>query len=240
MYKYTWIDKIPSFEGVEQHFGRIFHYDAKVFHVEVDTTRLMKCQTAKEAYEYFTTFNSHRPVVEKWLDNFFRFEAKRWEAIRNLSPEPLKLWAPVACELELKAPEVEMHIDRIDRLTDGNLINLEYKTNKSWQVSDLRAELGFYNIYIGLAKHFEKPCTHYGCYNPQLNRHFAEPMTTRLRNRVLRIVAQFRLALKLNEFSPRPGFFCRYCSYVQRCLDNGVFTEVPSQADGQDNKTMEE
>jgi len=227
-YEYHWVLNIPEAEAIEPHFGKMFHYDAKTFFETVDVQKLMMCESSKQAYDYFITLQkTFHPVVSKWLDNFFRFEAGRWEALRQIASNPLRWWMPVATELELLAPkrDMEMHIDRIDRLSDNNLINIEYKTEKRFGLSELRHEGAFYNIGINASQKFSERCTLFGCYNPQLDRHFSEPMTVRLTNFINRLLLQFDNAVKLGDFPPRPSYFCRYCSYAQRCLDAGVFDE---------------
>ena len=228
LYESVWLLKLPVQPGVEQQYGQMFHKSAKVFFDKLDYEALEKCQTAKEAYQLFSRMVSPKeivPVLGPWLDNFFQFEARRWEIIVNKAHDPLYWWTPVATEQFLIVQDREYHIDRIDRLSNGNLLNIEYKTDKWMGKSLLRLELTWYNIGVNDCGKFERPCTHIGSFNPQLNQWFYEPVLRRHIQAVNRLVAQFRLARKLNEFPPRPSHFCRYCPVLSRCLADGIFNE---------------
>lgn len=226
LYESIWILNMPSQPGVEQQFGTMFHRFTAKFFSAVDYEKLQQCKTANETYDLFTSMlNSYPNVIWSWIDNFLRFEANRWEFIRGKAQDPLYWWKPVALELELQVPSIGLvhHVDRIDRVSTGTLINIEYKTDKWWYISKLRWELAFYNIGINASKHFDVPCTHIGAFNPQLNRWFSEICTIRLRNATYRLIRQFRRSIETGDFPPRPSQFCRYCVALQRCIDDGIF-----------------
>lgn len=201
----------------------MFHEEARRFFEILDYEALRKCPTAREAYRLFEKLPLNHPAIKPLLANFFTFEASRWEYVREKAKDPIFWWKPVACELELSVGDVELHVDRIDRISTGTLINLEYKTGVLWNISDLRWETTFYNIYINESKRFEEPCTHIGAYNPRLQKWFEEQCSQRLIKRTKRLIEEFRNA---QTFPPRQSNFCYICPASTRCLEEGIFNEL--------------
>jgi len=226
IYDYNWVQNLTSPQGVEQQFGTQFHDSTKVFFDRVVDQELEKCKDAREAFDYFLhTFKFEHPVVGKWFQNFLIFEANRWGYLKVAAKEPLKFWRPVAYEMSLLSKPVGfmMHVDRIDRLSDGNLINIEYKAEKYINMSSLRGELNFYNYGINASGKYTEQVTMIGYYNPLLHRQFSEQLKPRSVQYMLRQVTLCRRGIASGVFTPRPQRFCRYCSHNFRCLARGVF-----------------
>ena len=231
LFDYVWIQKLPSAPGVEQQFGSMFHDGARRFMEAMkddNGAMLHGVKTWQEALSIFKgSLAFEHPVVGKWMANFFEFEAKRWQWLAERAAEPFKYWSPVAIEEEVlsKKKGYLMHIDRIDRLSDNNLIGIDYKTNKRMNPSDVRGELNFYCEGINTSGRFTERCTMVACYNPQVNRVFVEPFKPRSLAYVERIIHQCRLNILSGDFRPRPQRYCRYCSFNTKCLEAGVFDE---------------
>jgi hypothetical protein len=232
LYEYVWEQKHESGSSAEGDFGSMFHSGGEQFFMEVNQNKLLQCKTAVEALKVFEPFSIDHPVVGPWFENFKAFEANRWKGCIDAHKDrALQFWLPVVVELELFSPlcGTEMHIDRINRYTDHELMNVEYKTEKMWLVSKLREELAFYNIGINTSKMFSDPCQYIAVFNPQLNKAFMERITTRLLKRLLTNLVACKESIRDKAFHHKPSYFCRYCPRLQICLeeDFGNISQKP-------------
>jgi hypothetical protein len=221
MYEDFWIKDIRAPSTVEQEFGIGFHSQACRFFKELDYDQLTKCKTKEAAYDLFVDFLPEQPVVREWMQTFLWFEATLWE--RQLD---LKIWKPIATELELESDKLGfwMHIDRIDRMQSGYLIDIDYKTGKYMNLADLRFELTYYAMGINSTDFSSSLVTYGGCYNPTLKQSFVEEIKPRTVARVMKTVAKFRQANKKGVFPPKPQFLCRYCQGLEDCIEKDYFS----------------
>ena len=220
-YEQRWLLNLPRKNGVEAQYGRDFHKRAKEFFDEVDIKILPYCATAQKAFlGPFTNFQPSRGVIAEWMKNFLWWEANEWVRLFNQMDAETALfyWQPLATEWHYESNGEEYHVDRIDRLPfKQQLINIEYKTSKWMMKSKLRLELTWYNMGVDYSKKFDLPCTYIGYFNPQLDVAWSEPVKRYMIERVDKLVKDFRLAHKHNQFPCDKSNFCRYCDYFESC-----------------------
>jgi hypothetical protein len=223
-YEWVWEDGNGGDRSVEGTYGTMFHSGAEQFFKEVNQKALRKCTNKIDAYNSFSDFQIDHPVVHPWFENFKWFEAIRWEELANNHDvdTAMMYWLPVMMELEIvetKSVGMTMHIDRVNRMEPHVLMNVEYKTSKSWYVSSLRLECAFYNLGINMSEVFTDPTLYYAVLNPQLNRSFMERITDRLVRRLLKDLTLCKESIRDREFAYKPSFLCRWCGRLQKCLD---------------------
>lgn len=219
LYEQRFLKNRPMRNSVEMQYGRDFHSRAKEFFDEIDTGTLIHCNNAVHAFNLFKFFIPRRSsVIREWMRHFLWWEAKQWEKLfGDFGKEAITYWKPLATELHIEVDGSTYHVDRIDRLPIGSLINIEYKTSKVLMKSKLRLELTWYNIGVNLSKKFNLPCKYIGYYNPQLDKFFSEPVKGYVKEDLKRLIEHFHLAHKENLFPCDKSDFCRYCSYLDDC-----------------------
>jgi len=226
-YELMFVKKVPFVGTFVMHIGRLFHEYARDFFAKLDydrlvtlndvTDRMLQDKVKSLMLESVPT----QPIVRELCHNFVDFEASRWIKLVMMYEEPLEYYKPVAIELYVSAPSegIEGTVDRIDRLSTQNYVNIEYKTTSKLRNYDVRKELAFYNIMLNSAKVLDRPITHIGYYNPRINKWFCEPMTRRLMQNTRRKILQFKQALELQNFPKNEGFYCAFCPVLRYCME---------------------
>jgi RecB family exonuclease len=225
---------------VSLQFGKIFHTFAESFFELCDYEKLRQATNAREAYEVFRDLTVENPVVKKWVDNFKRFEANRWETCLYRFPQdPIKYWRPVATELELWIPSTGqlLHIDRISWMDERSLINLDYKTGRADDIKELRPELTFYNIGVNAKDKYRlvdgkkvpftlpAPCLWIGSYNPTLDIPMCEKVKQISTTCVIKSLWKMRAGIRAGDYPFKPSGLCRWCPRLQGCLDDGIIND---------------
>lgn len=230
LYEYLFVQHQPPSDDVELQFGRLFHDFASTFFDRISDEELLKCRTLADTVRLFEQFTVEQPVVKQWVQNFEAFEAARWMQCLARFKDPVKFWRPIATELEMTVEKTGqlLHVDRIGYYDETSLINIEYKSGKTFDIRDLREELTFYNLGINASGKFRLPCLWIGAYNPQLNVVFLERVSQRSTTVTYRSIQQFRCAIQQGVYNYKPSFYCRWCPRLHLCLEEGVFNEKDS------------
>ena len=124
-----------------------------------------------------------------------------------------------------------MHIDRINRYDEHELMNVEYKTEKGWYVAQLREECAFYNIGINTSNMFSDPCQWIAVFNAQLNKAWMERITTRLLRRLLKLLTACKESIRDKNFRYKPSYFCRYCPRLGICVEENFGDALQKSVD---------
>jgi len=221
-YELLWIKKIPAKPTVSMQIGTYFHDFASKFFDKLDYDVLRKKTTWQDVIVYFGKFMPRHPILRPLVRNFFEFEARRWLKIVMLFDDPVRYFKPVDTERYFQADIdgifLEGTVDRIDRLSDESLVNIEYKVANRLVLPDIRLELAFYNILINESKTYDQPVTHIGYYNPKINSWFSEKVSQKLLQTARRRILQFKRANELGIFEKRPGMRCFFCPVADECL----------------------
>jgi hypothetical protein len=224
LFQYLFIENNPPSDSIEMQFGQTFHEFADTFFKAVVDEDLLKCTTLAQTVELFEIQGTDQPVVQQWIQNFFAFEAARWLYCRQNYPNPIEYWKPIATEKKIRFNELGLiHVDRIQRYDKQSLMVCEYKTGKTFDISDLRSELTLYCIGINKYGGFTLPCLWLAAYNPQLNVSFLERVTQRATSAVWYSLQKFKAEVDNGNFPYKPSFFCRWCPRLQKCIDEKVF-----------------
>lgn len=235
LFQYLFIENNPPSDAVEMQFGRTFHEFAQTFHGNVNEQELSFCSNAIDTMMTFRKLTAEQPVVKVWVENFKLFEVARWLYCKQNYPNPLEYWKPIAAEKEIRFNDIGLiHVDRIQKYDAQSLMVCEYKSGKTFDISDLRSELTLYCIGINKYGGFTLPCLWLAAYNPQLNVSFLERVTQRATSAVWYSLQKFKAAIDKKDFPYKPSFFCRWCPRLQRCIDEKVF-EVEVNNDGTRN-----
>jgi len=196
----------------------MFHEFAKDFFDYVDLKTARKCQTLDEVKQVFRrlVLPEFPKVLRKLCVNFTSFEALRYWTLRKRGR--LDLYMPIARELTVSDPQSLMAgtIDRIDRMEDGSLCIVEYKTGRP-QIRSVQRELAFYKILLENAQVYKSPINWLAIYNPTENKFYVKKFTDQLVRATRRRIRQFWRALERDEFEAKPGLHCTWCPVKHIC-----------------------
>jgi len=117
-------------------------------------------------------------LVNDWFDYFAKIEAQRLTEISKESFDYAHLFYPIETEMYVSMKDTidrNGHIDRIDNMKDGTLCIVEYKTgksydmNKTWAITKMNAEIGYYVQILNKVKYFkDKEIKYWKVINPTL------------------------------------------------------------------------
>jgi hypothetical protein len=150
-YKAVWVDKVTSGPNEAAHVGTMFHDWASDFFDFVDKTHMEEMKTEADLTEYLvaaTTDPRGHPLLLTCCYNFIDFEVKHLMMLRKLFEGDKEkvwfYWVPYEVERYFETDEFEGTIDRVDNLTDGNLLIWEYKTTRAPHPTEHRRDVSWY------------------------------------------------------------------------------------------------
>jgi putative RecB family exonuclease len=133
---------------------------------------------------------------------------------------------PVGLELDLRTRvgEVDLRgiIDRLDRLPDGELVVIDYKTGRAPRADQSRSRLGGVHFYAFLCEQVlgRRPREVRLVYLKDQVVIVESPTDQSmrgLRQRALAVWQAIERACRTGDFRPSPSALCRYCAYQARC-----------------------
>lgn len=232
-FRFSAIDRIPEptspamAKGTLVHAAleRLFGLDADDRTVEAALTCLAEATASMDGPE--------GELTELALDDDARatFLAEAERLVRNyfLLEDPRRI-RPIGLELRLQAPVGDLElvgiIDRLELDEDGELLVTDYKTGRAPSDRYEQSRLGGIHFYSLLCEELlgRRPA------RIQLL-HLAEPVvitatptdqsTRGLRTRVGAIWAAVTQACEREDFRPKPGPLCTWCSFQQWCPQFG-------------------
>lgn len=228
-FKYSYIDKIPEPPTVAQLRGTLVHRGLQLLF----STRSPKERTIDEArlamrnaYEELDALGEFDPLEldaagksglqrdgDQLLDRYFALE------------DPTAVH-PMGLELDLRVPvgdlELRGIIDRLDRLPNGDIVIVDYKTGRAPRPEQSRSRLTGVNFYAFMCEQLlgKRPSEVRLMYLKDrvvVVESPTEQSMRGLRNRVLAIWAAITRACETDDFRPNPSALCKYCAYQDRC-----------------------
>ena len=223
-YKFSEIDKIKSAKSKEAVFGTLIHSSLRLIH---DPKRLIP-PTEEEILKYFTN-SWNKSIYSSEAEEAIAFE----QGVRILKDYYAKNYPTKFHVIDLEsyfdAPVEdggEKHsitgvIDRIDKLNDGTLEVIDYKTSRSLPAQKSVDEnlqlsiyhLGLLNRWPALAPKPVKLSLYFVKHGEKLTTTKGADDAARTKEKVLDIIGQ----IKKSDFSPSPNALCDWCEFQPVC-----------------------
>ncbi len=208
--------------------GTIFHNACEDFFTKVRTLNNKTYENFRSCLPVIT--DKRDLLLNNWFDYYAQYEHNRGLEILNESLDFEHLFYPIETEMYVKMKDTidrNGHIDAILNQPDGNLMIVEYKTGKSynmektWAVTKMNAEIGYYVQILNKKKYFgDKKITHWKVINPTLREVWINrisPVSLRaVENTYAKMVDKI---LHKGQFVKNITPLCSYCQYMQPCFD---------------------
>jgi len=218
LFKYLYVDGRPLEPSREVLIGRTFHKCAFELFERAQWERMEEMRTLEEVSRYLESLvQVDDPELKQYWRNFCRFEAAHYGRVKRLLLGQ-EFWFPVAKELRIELDDFfTKGIDRIDKMSDGTLMVIEYKCSEEMHVPTIRLETTFYALLLDWWGKM-KPVTYIGCINPKLDQFWMEPVKRQTMVRLAHIVGKIKNAMETQQYPKNVTGRCRYCTFAQECL----------------------
>lgn len=227
-YHYQYILKIPTPMSGAQSFGSAMHNTLQAFYQLVEQS---KQQSLFEEYSEVVSLDRLLSIYEeKWIDVGFESPAhrdtlkKRGQEILETFFEHFKEGIPSIVYLEksfkLKVGDYTLsgRIDRADRLADGTLEIIDYKTGKAKKQEDVDKDQQLMIYAMAAEEALGQPASKLTLYflddDVKISTHPDEKKMSKLKEKII------KTADKINQsnFTPTPSQrICKFCPFNKIC-----------------------
>ncbi|MBV9145373.1 MAG: PD-(D/E)XK nuclease family protein [Acidobacteria bacterium] len=141
-------------------------------------------------------------------------QLRQFVRLRQLEPQPDVLATEKSFRFAIEDVMIRGRIDRIDRLPEGGVLVLDYKTGAPRSDADAgrSVQLGLYGMAARLEKLNVERLAFYNLEDQSL----AE--TKRINeDKVHSTVLECASGISAGNFAPTPGFHCNHCGYYSLC-----------------------
>jgi len=210
--------------------GTAFHKGCDKFFNGFDVN-YCKDLNSKQIGEYMSHHiqETNDDEINTWFSFFLEYEQRRFEQLRE--ENKLQYYLPAAKELEISMPDLidrTGHVDRIDQISEDELMIVEYKTGKSYdmdkpdRVTSMNAEIGFYvTILQGINKFPKQKIIKWCVINPTLEKVWINSISKVTLTSVDKNYKSLVEKLVNKEpFEKNINDLCMYCPYFNQCLYN--------------------
>ncbi|MFC1711158.1 ATP-dependent helicase [Patescibacteria group bacterium] len=221
-YKYKYILQIPTPVFAAASFGTSLHNTLKDFYVEVknqkfpsqrDLFRCLKNNWQKEGY----TSKSHEKDMLKKAKNLL---TSFYEKSFNKTDMPLALEQNFNVKVS-PGLKVGGRIDRLDKLKNGKIEIIDYKTGKvmTQKEVDKSIQMTVYTLAV----------TDPGIYNKKprdiilsfyflkTSQKFSTTRSTKDLKKIKKTIMSLKQEIETSDFLPKPSFLCDFCDYKLLC-----------------------
>lgn len=217
-YRFRHIIGLPSSGAASQSYGKTMHAVLQNFFADLQKG---KNPTKKDLLSYYESF---------WINDFYqdkKHEQKRFEAGKKALQEFYKinknnLKAPLFLEkgfnLRIKDTCLKGQIDRIDKLSDGTVEIVDYKTGKlPKNEKDVEKNEQLLIYSYACQKVLNLKPSKLSLYFIDQNKKFTAKQNPIKEEKIIQKVQELIAKIKESEFSAKPGFACKFCDYKDIC-----------------------
>jgi len=228
-YKYAYVLKIPTFGKSSLSFGSTMHNTLQKFFELFTPTDGRQANLFSSATELPPLSRLLELYKQQWIDAWYKnkteqkdFYAKGEQILtqyhatlsKNM-PQSIMLERPFT--LKVGKQSIAGRIDRIDRLADGGIEIIDYKTGQAKEkvVDDDKDQLLIYQLAAEQTLNLVPTKLTYYYLNDDRAVSFlgTEKDKEKIEEKILTTIEQ----IKTGDFSPTPGWACRYCDYRDIC-----------------------
>ena len=210
--------RIPGEVPAAMQYGATMH---RVLRAYYDSVRFQRPMTEDDLIGFFKT-----DLAEAGLQDGYQYELYEEQGVAQLreflaacrqNPAPHVLHTEEFFEMKVSGVTVAGRIDRIDKLVDGKVIIVDYKTGKPQAQEDADESLQLSIYAIAAREKWGYKADQVAFYNLATN----SQVTTRRNDLELQEararVEEVAHQVAAGQFEPKPGFHCTFCAYRSLC-----------------------
>jgi len=233
-YKYAYIFKIPVFGKPSFSFGSTIHLTLQKFFERMvkggggqvtlfgkaekkeKEIKIPKLEELLELYEanWIDAWYPNNKIKKEYKDKGKKILKEYYQVIKKTKPEPVRLESPFV--IKVGKYNVSGRVDRIDKINNGVEI-IDYKTGQAKKTVDNvdRDQLLIYQLASEECFKLkpEKLTYYYIEASKPVSFLGSEKDKEEIKNKIIKTVDK----IQESEFSPTPGWVCKYCDYREIC-----------------------
>ncbi|NIA02537.1 MAG: Dna2/Cas4 domain-containing protein, partial [Nitrospirae bacterium] len=216
-YSYQYVMKVPVPPSHSSNFGSSVHETLNEFYELLKKGEKVSLEKLKELYE------------KNWIP--YGFESKEHEGIRydkgismltkfyetNSNPWVIPAFLERPFNLKLGEYMLSGRIDRIDKLDDGTYEMIDYKTGRMKSNPNLKNDLQLSIYALACRDIFGIQAGKLSLYYLEDDEKISTERTDEQLDKIVDNVEEIIAELKKSDFSPTPGYLCRFCDFRLIC-----------------------
>lgn len=217
-YKFRYVDQVPEKPRHFFSFGRSVHSALEYFYgvktaVPPTVDDLLKNYKEVWVPEGYRDQSQEVEYFEEGKRILKAFHAKHSKDFR------LPLFVEYGFDFEIEGVPVKGFVDRVDKLADGSLSVVDYKTGKKLATGRLESDAQLTMYQYACESLLDAPVSELIFYHlPTLKEHRASRRGTQLVDELKTRVVDTAEAITKEKFDPKPDeMVCRWCDYKPIC-----------------------
>jgi DNA helicase-2/ATP-dependent DNA helicase PcrA len=230
--------RIPGDVGAAMQYGASMHRLLRTFY---DSVRFQRPIADDALVDSFRTDLAEAGLQDKYQHDLYQQQGvdqlKEFLALFRQSPSPDVLQTEEWFEVKIGEVTVVGRIDRVDRLPDGSVAIIDYKTGKPQSQDDADESVQLSIYALAAREKWNYRADHLVFYNLREN----SSVTTR-RSEIQIQEAKLKIEgvarnVAAGHFDPKPGFHCTFCAYRSLCpaTEKRLFTNAADKKSNRSN-----
>ncbi|MBA3914324.1 MAG: ATP-dependent helicase, partial [Acidobacteriales bacterium] len=200
------------------HYGSAMHLVLRAYFDALGAGRPMPDDTV---IELFSTTLANAGISDDYQYELYEKQGieqlREFLEIQRTSPPPDVLHTEQGFELKVGITTVAGRIDRIDRLPNGHVAIMDYKTGRPRKERDAEKSLQLSVYALAALRQWGYEADEVAFYNMEGNNRLADTRTDKQLEGALKKIEETAENISAGEFTADPGFVCDYCPYHLIC-----------------------
>lgn len=237
-YKFAFVLKIPaSTDKASLIFGRVLHNSLYNFLLptlseakkmqgslfpdnkeKVDLNKLISEERLLELYQEFWQSDGYKNKEEResYRQKGLKALKSFWDKYQS-EPPAETIFLEKKFSFKVGGNVIKGTIDRVDRLPDGSLEVIDYKTGNTKETLDFDAKRQLILYHVFLEEFLGEKIGRLSYYYLESGEKFSFQATPKDIEKLKSSVIEEITAIKNRDFSPKPSLMCRYCDFNTIC-----------------------
>jgi len=200
------------------HYGSVMHAVLKTYY---ESLRAGRPKTSEELLELFRASLADASIQERYQHDLYeKLGTKQLTAffdacLRN--PAPDVIHTEEMFEIQVGETTVAGRIDRMDRLSDGRVVVIDYKTGRSKSQKDADDSLQLSIYAMAAREKWQYDAGSLVFYNLEQNAAVSTTRSAAELDAVRTTVLDVAQKIADGKFEADPGFHCNFCPYLTLC-----------------------
>ncbi len=200
------------------HYGSAMHLVLKAY---FDALRAGRKMEDEALVGLFLTHLANAGIQEDYQYELYEKQGvaqlQEFLEIQRTSPAPDVLHTEESFEIKIGPTTVAGRIDRVDRLPNGHVAILDYKTGRARKENEVERSLQLSVYAVAAAEKWGYQADQVAFYNLEGNTRLAASRSEQELQTARKRVEAAAKKIAAGEFTATPGFVCEYCPYESVC-----------------------